>query len=297
VIEKKTMVMTVPPQSNEIHLYYVFEGISVLDGRGSTLRVAQSYLDDLKEDDFSFFVGGSLKESPLLRHCRFEKLRFFVEPGRKRPLCADRRMTILNRGEFGKILNKSISEGFSEDCRRLDEKEIQREIREGGDLLKEESTRGAANDFGMGPLLKAEEGFVKIAEDFDLPSIKRLKAAVEDGFRWLRFEPDTVRLVLPATPECARRIAAGPKAKDWIKEMRTFVEPIDLQTCDEGLAIVLGKKGQVIRFTYADPRPYRPSEERALARYAGSPKAIILDDGKAANADRLIEQFIKAPRQ
>src|SRR5262249_41638274 len=98
----------------------------------------------------------------------------------------------------------------------------------------------------------------------------------------------TVQLVLPATPECARRLAADPRSKDWLKEMSTFVEPIDLQTCDDGLAIVLGKKGQVIRFTYADKRPHRPSDEPALAQYARSPKAIFVND-KPANADRLIE--------
>ncbi len=58
------------------------------------------------------------------------------------------------------------------------------------------------------------------------------------------------------------------------------------------MAIVLGKKGQAIRLTNVNTRPHGACYEQALARCAGSPRAIILDDGKTANADRLIEQFV-----
>jgi len=291
VIEKKTKVMIVPAESNEIHVYYLFEGISVLEHRQSTLRSAQGDLDRLKEDDFSFFVPGTDKGSPLLQHCRFEKLRFFIDPERERSLCADRRMTILNREEFAKILNKSISEWLAREFLRQDEEEIQAAIRKECDELRKEGNRTAANDWGMGPLIKAAEGVVELADGLDLASIKQLNAAAKDGFRWVRFEPDSVRLVLPATPDCAKRIATNPKSKLLLTEMRTFVEPIDLKSGDDGLAIVLGKKGQAIRLTYTDSRPHRPSDEMALAKYAGSPKAIMLN-GKAASANRLIERFI-----
>jgi hypothetical protein len=137
VIEQKTMVMIVPPESNEIQMCYVFEGMSVEEDSNSTQ--AQLHLKSLKNDDFSFFVEGTGKDSPLLQHCRFEKLRFFVDPERKRSLCADRRMTILNRTEFAKLLNKSISESLSTKDLPLflgdnplllrDEKAIQEEIK------------------------------------------------------------------------------------------------------------------------------------------------------------------------
>lgn len=291
VIEKKTMVMVVPPKSNEIHLYYVFEGISVLEHNSSTLARAKNDLDALKEDDFSFFVPGTGKNSPLLEQCRFEKLRFFDDAKRKRPLCADRRLTIRNRDEFAKILNKSISESLMESFLGRDEKEIKGEITKARGELKKEDTRTSANELGMGPLIRTAEGLVELADGFDLASIKQLKAAAQDGFRWVRFEPDAVRLVLPATADCAKRIAADPKATAWLKDMRSFVEPIDLETCPGGLAIVLGKKGQAIRLTYIDTRPHRRSDEAALVEYAGSPKAIMLN-AKAASADMLIEQFI-----
>jgi hypothetical protein len=291
VIEKKTLVMIIPPESNEIHLCYVFEGISVDGGRGS-LAQAKSDLDNLKKNDFSFFMSGTAKDNPVLQHCRFEKLRFFVDPERKRPLCADRRMTIVNREEFEKILNKSISESLAEAFRQLDEKEIQAEIKKANDELRRESTRRSANVFGMGPLIKTWEGLVEIGDGFDLASIKQVKAAAMGGFRWMRFEADTVHLVLPATAECAKRIAKNPVSKDWLKEMRRFVAPIDLEPRADGLAIVLGKKGQVIRLTYADTRPHSAFYEQALAKYAGSPESIILDDGNTANADRLIQRFL-----
>jgi hypothetical protein len=290
VIEKKTMVMILPRESNEVQVYYVFEGIS----SHGALESAQRQLDELKKDDFSFFffAPGTDKENPLLQHCRFEKLRFFVDAKRERSLCADRRMTILDRKEFAKALNKSIARDL------LWVSVTQDEIKKAHEEVKKESSRKMSNDLGVGPFHKTAEGLVQILDSFDAASNKLLQAAVggeirtEEGFRWLRFEPEAVRLVLPATLECAKRVVADPKSKNWLKEMRTFVQPIDLQTCDEGLAIVLGTTGKVIRFSYTDTRGHTPVLEADLAKYAGSPKAIILDDGKAANAGRLVERFV-----
>ena len=291
VIEKKTLVLVVPPDSNDVHLCYVFEGISVLDHKESTLPRARTDLDDLKKDDFGFFVaGGTGPDNPLLRHCRFEPVRFFTDPGRQRPLGAVRRMTIRDRDEFAKDLNRSLSEVLAASF-RPDAREVLAEIKRVSEDLKAEKTRKEVDGLGLGPLLKSAEGVLDVAADFDLESIGRLKAATTDGFRWVRFEPDAIRFVIPATVEHAKKTVASPKAKNWLKEMRTFVEPIDLEAGDDGVAIVLGKKGQAIRLTYADPRPHRPADEAALAKHAGSPEAIRID-GKPATADRLIEQFV-----
>jgi hypothetical protein len=73
--------------------------------------------------------------------------------------------------------------------------------------------------------------------------------------------------------------------------MQTLIEPLELEAGDDGLAVVLGKKGQAIRLTFSDTRHHVPAAEPSLARYAGSPRALMLGD-KPANADRLIEQFI-----
>ena len=123
-------------------------------------------------------------------------------------------MTIINRAEFAKCLNKSISESFSEDFLKRDEKAIQEEIKNTSKSLKEESSRKDANDFGVGALHKTAEGLLEIAEELDLASIKRLKAAATNGFHWVRFEPESVRVIFPTTPECAKRIVANPRSKD-----------------------------------------------------------------------------------
>jgi hypothetical protein len=60
---------------------------------------------------------------------------------------------------------------------------------------------------------------------------------------------------------------------------------------DEGPVIVVGRKGEPIRLTYADARNYRPANEKDMIREAGSPKAVLID-GKPATAEKLMEQFV-----
>jgi hypothetical protein len=300
LIEKKTLVIIVPPESNEIHFYCMFEGISMWeDGRAaelsngnrSQLSQAKADLNGLKKDGANFFMTGVYTKDPP-EHCRVEKLRFFLNPERERRLCADRRITLFDRAEFIKNLNEGMPESFETVFAGLDAQEIQEKIKKWSDELKKESSRKDADESGPRPLLLLALGLMEIVENFDLASIKRLQAAAKDDFRWIRIDSETIRLVLPATPECAKRIVTHPKAKDRLKELRKLVEPIDLEICDEGLAIVLGKKGQAIRLTYVDTRSHRVSAEAALACHAGSPTAIKLDDGKPANPAGLIEQFI-----
>ena len=301
VIEKRTAVMIIPPESDEIHLYFVFEGISMWeDGRAaelgsfgrSQLSQAKADLNGLKKDGFSFLMPGSYSVEPL-QHCRVDKLHFFLDPKRERRLCADRRITIVNRADFAKRLNESCDEFFNLAFLNRDDKEIQEEIKKLNDefklALEQPDTVG---DNGMASLFKCAAGLMDIGEKLDRASIKRLKAAAKGGFRWVRFEPDTVRLVLPATPEFAKQIVANPKTPNRLKQLRAFITPIDLQTCHDGLAIVIGKKGEAIRMTLVDTRPHRACEEQALASYVGSPTAIMLNDGRPANADTLIQQFI-----
>src|ERR1700677_2181575 len=64
------------------------------------------------------------------RHCRFEKIRFFVDPKRARALCADRRMTIPKRDEFAKALNEAIAEIFPNDFVLRDPQKNLQEVKE-----------------------------------------------------------------------------------------------------------------------------------------------------------------------
>ena len=133
---------------------------------------------------------------------------------------------------------------------------------------------------GVGPMLKALAALLDLADDVDLASVQKIKAAAKDGFRWVRVDAGQIQIVSPTTPEYARRVVMSPKAKDWLKDMRSFVAPIDLALDKDGLAIVIGKQGQPIRFTHEDLRPARVADDNALAAHAGAAAAVVID-GKA----------------
>jgi hypothetical protein len=293
VIEKKTLVLIVPPDSKEVRMYYAFEGLSVLDHKDSKLESAKDHLDELSKDKLHFFImglGDSSADNPLLKHVRFERLRFYTDPDRKRSLCADRKVTIVDRDQFASVLNSGISESLNGSD--LTPGKLQDEIKKTRKELKTQDTRDTANALGSGALLKVAQGLVEIAIDLDKDSIAQIQAAAKKGdFAWLKFEPETIRLDLPITSDCAKKIAGDAKTAKWLKEMRTFVEPLDLVASDKGLSIILGEKGKAIRFTYADSRDFRPRHEADLMAYVGKPKPVLIDD-KPANADKLIEQFI-----
>src|SRR5262249_29453111 len=155
------------------------EGISEAhypDGERPTLRQLQLDINDLKKENLSFFLPNRPEESGpvrgrLLKNFRSEDLRFFIDPQQKRPLCADVKKTILNRGEFANILNECVSEVFREGFLRLDEKEIHKSIKETSDQLKQilgdERTRQEKDELGVGPFLKSAAGLLEIAENLD----------------------------------------------------------------------------------------------------------------------------------
>jgi hypothetical protein len=289
VIEKKTLVLVIPPDSKEVRMYYVFEGLSVLDGNSSNLQQAKAELDNLKQPGFGFFVTGAAdSKNPLLEDFRFDDLRFFVDSSRERRLCADRRVLLLKRDKFARLLNGSIQEGLKEKLSRSVE-EVQEDIRQLNKEVSKPETADTANGMGMGALLKVIRGLGQIALKFDAPSIRRLRAATNEDFQWVRFEKDTVRLVLPITQECAQKILADRDIVAWVKEMQTLVEPLSVASRPEGLALVLGKSP--IRLTYTDPRKHNDNHERDLFEHVGSPDPVFLR-GKKASAETLIKEFI-----
>jgi len=291
VIEKKSLVLVLAPDSKEVRMYYVFEGLSVLEHNQSTLEKATGDLAALKTPDFSFFTQGVGGNSPLLEHFRFEKLRFFLDPMRKRQLCADRRVRITDREAFARALNEDITKVLRREW--VSEPEaIQAKLKQADEELAKEEALKQANEFGVGPLIRTAGGLARIATGFDEPSVIRVKAAARKGFDWVRFGPETIRLLFPTTPACARRIVRDSNTAKWIKEMKSFVNPIDVEAGEEGLAIVIGRKGEPIRLTYMDSRPYRARDEKNIIEAAGAPKGAFVD-GRAANAERLIERFVK----
>lgn len=295
-IEKKSLVMVVPPASKEVHLYYVFEGISVLDDKATKLERAKQDLARLKKPNFAFFSPATTADDSLLRHFRFEDARFFTNPERKRPLCMDRRVTITDRDALAKDLNRAISQQLWHSFKETDAKTLLAEIAKANDPAEVEKARRSFNDVGMGPLVKVLLALVMLAKDYDLDSVEEFrKLAANEETPWISFHANAIHVRFPATEKCARRIAQGPAARAWVKEMNSFVEPIDLNADAKGLLIVLGSKDRPVRFQHVDGRPYRPADEQALFEHAGSPRDLKID-GKAATADLLIERFLKEKR-
>lgn len=297
VIEKKTLVMVVPPDSREVRMYYVFEGLSCLNGDNATLDRARRGLDALKKDDLSFFIFSESatepQENPLLKQMRFEPLRFYTDPARQRTLCADRKVTIVDRKAFAQILNDAISDAVRTSMPESPEEALAN-IKE---LNKQaEQNRKSADEWGMGPLVKAVLGLALMAEHFDKPSLKRIKESVaRESFPWIEFEPEALRLTVPVTGGCARRIAEDPLVgQAALKELRTLVEPIDLDVNFKvgRLSLVLGAKGKPIRLTYPDGRANQPDHEADMLRHVDHPRPLKIG-GKPARAEQLIEQFVR----
>jgi hypothetical protein len=292
VIEKKTLLLVLSAKSREVPMYYVFEGISVLEGQGSTLEKARKDLMAYQQPELSFFVAPAGTGNELLQKSfRFEKLRFFLDPSRPRRLCADRRVTLTDREAFAKELNTETTVTLRHQL-QFSTAELEKNIRELNKDMEDRNALDNANQLGMGPLMKAAAGLGRVLAAFDRPSLERLKAAATaDGYRWFRFEGATLCLTVPATHACARRIVADAKTQTWVQDMKEFVTPLRLKAEEDGLVLVLGGKGQPIRLTYRDSRPHRLEAEEALINDFG-PSFPVLVNGKSANAERLIGAFL-----
>ena len=170
---------------------------------------------------------------------------------------------------------------------------LRAEIADTRKLAKRPEAQELFRGMGIVPLANTLVGVLEIIDQFDAGSLVLLReAAKKKDYQWLRFEPGRARIVLPATPERAKKISSDPKTRAWLKEMKSFVSPIDVEADKEGLSIVVGKKGEVIRFTHADDRKFSSDYDDKLAKYAGSPMPILID-GKPAKATSVIDQFIK----
>ena len=282
VIEKKKLLVSVLPDSNEVNLYYVYEGISLRDKN----KWSVSDISALRRSDFSFLPSGS---RTALELCKFERLRFFVDPDRKRQLCADRRMTIRDRSKFAEVANRACNEAIIKATMDLDESAIKNLLKENRD--KWVKNRPAFEAFFPTPSLQYITGLLEISEQYDVDSIKQIVDAAHADFRWFRFESYSFRIVLPATAECARRIATAPSSIEWLKSMRSDVSPIALIESDEGLVIVLGSKDKVICLNYTDNGRYDPAGETRILQLAQNPGPIIFN-GKAESTDSLADKFV-----
>jgi hypothetical protein len=295
VIEKKTLVLMIPEKSEEIYLYYTFEGLGVLDHQDSTLRKAIDDLRDLEGDQLSFFVLRSGQDSPLLQYVRFKDLNYYLDPNRERKLCAERQLTIANRTKFVKELNQIISG----DLRR------QAEIRLPVDsfrlwiqktLKENEQNRESSDELGLGVLAQTYGKMLLLLNEMDQESLKMFLLLARRANDWIHVENGTIQIHLPTTQECAQKICSGEFAKKWPKELESFVSLVELKPSEEGIAIVIGKKGQPIQLQFSDTRKHRKDLDADLISEIG-PVVPIQIDGKPANGKQLIERFVEKTKK
>jgi hypothetical protein len=293
VIEKKTLVMVVPPDSRKVYMFYVYEGLSCLDHGNSNVNTAVQSMQNLMKDDLSFFVFNDgpppPPDDPFLKHLRFEPLHFYVDPSRKRSLCAYRRVTVMDRDAFADAINEAVSRGVREQFTQTPEEALAR-IKEANQ--NRENTIKQGDELGMGALVKAVLTLSQIAEKFDKRSFEAVKTAVaRETYPWIMFDKETLRLNVPITRGGAQRILDDPAVPDWTKELRTLVEPVELEPGHRGLALVLGARGKAVKLVYTDPRSHRPGNEADMIRGANFPGPVMVK-GKKADAKMLIERFL-----
>ncbi len=298
VIEKKSLVLVVPPDSKKMHLFYVYEGLSCLARPDGSLDRAVRGLDSLKKNDLSFFIltdnGPPAADDPFLKHFRFQPLHFYKDPTRKRSLCAYRQVTVTDRDAFAKVVNEAISKAVREQFTQTPEQALEnvKQLNKERDKNQEQ-----ADNLGMGALYKAATTLAQIAEKFDKRSFEAIKTAVaKDTYPWLMFDKETLRLNVPITRGGAQRILDDSSVPDWMKELRALVEPVDLEPGVRGLALVLGARDKAIKLVYSDHRPVVAEHEDAMLRAAGNPGPLMIK-GKAAGAAQLIERFLEDIRK
>jgi hypothetical protein len=294
VIEKKTLVLMIPEKSEEVHLYYLFEGLSVLQHSDATVEKAVQDLRSLEANRLNFFVLGVDHQSPLLEYIRFKDLNSYLDPNRERKLCAQRQVTITDRTKFIKELNQLISDCLkaeTESSFRVDPSRPS--LRTSLKVLEQEKE---SDTLGMGALAKTCYQMILLVNELDDESLDKFIPAARKATDWLRLENGTIQILLPATPECAQKICSGEFAKKWTKEMESFVSPLELKPTKEGIDIIVGKKGQPIQLTFSDTRYYQKELEGQLIDAIG-PVVPIEIDGKPANGKKLIERFVEKTKK
>ena len=286
LIEKKTLVISVPEDSKEIRLLCVFEGIPDKFGWNEVAF--------LMEAKGSIFYGLDARKFRSLGHFHLDGVRFYRDFTRyERRFCAYRTVSIADREEFAKQLNEDINQQLKFIGTYLRDStldHIRQRINSGQKYLA--IFTEWADKCGTRALLKTGQALLQLLAEFDEESFRKFGRAVEaQNFRWIRFEPDTMSVCFPITPECAKRIM-DPKKNAALEEMRSLVKPLQVKAADDGLTLILGEKGKAIRFESTDPRPEPGGFEgqRMKLELADNPAPLSIN-GKRVGTEKLIETF------
>lgn len=315
VTETRTIVIAVPKATTSVEVYAVFEGISVRAGDEvqratdrEALATAKTYLgqfarehplflfgDTLPPEVFTHELKGDWAGKDALGPTRYGPLRYYRDGARARPLCADRRMTFRDRAVVEKKLNPLLSELMADFTRTPDT--LRDHLRSLEDVLGDRERRRLVDVLGLGPFVEPLRALLKVAAQFDDAAVKAIHAAATrggDAFRWLRFEPDGIRVVLPASPVLARTIAEADDTRRAVTELRGFVSPAAVAPVADGLAVVFGTATTPMTLRYTTPLGHRPQLENAILGAAGDPGPRLLD-GRAATAAELVRRFVADP--
>ena len=312
IAERKTLVLVIPEKSKKVEMFYVFEGISASEkttgpfsnGTDVTLMNAQTSLNDLKKDPLGFFAQPGL--SALIfgwnyqRNCFKSDLVFYLNPTRERRLCAYREVTILDRNKWideasDSPIIKQFGDNFSNQAKTRTAETLRESLADISERLQEKESKDLVEKnlsaFGVVAFTPAILGLARLAAGLDVASVELVREAAQKNFPWIRIEDARIEIRIPATKECAKKIVADPKSAKLVDELKSFVTPLSFEAVEEGLCLVIGKKGHAIRLSYADSRPYQKKLEADLIWHAGSPEPLSIN-GMQANADRLVERFL-----
>lgn len=315
VTETRTIVVAVPKATKTIEVYAVFEGVGVRaadnlysDADQLALGSAKEHVTHLAWEHPLFLFGdlfppratlasivGDWSAKDAVGPTKYGKLRYYLDPARERPLCADRRMTFTDRAATEAKLNAALSDGLAALTR--DPARLRADLNDFERILGDPAQKKQLDALGWGPFLEPLGGLIRIAGQFDDDGVKQIHAAASrkgEPFRWLRFEPDGIRFVLPVPADAARRIAATDDTRRTLVELRRFLHPVAVEATGDGLALTLGTKDEPVRFAYTNPTPTRPRMDKELIAAVGNPTPRLVE-GRPSTAADLVRRFIADP--
>jgi hypothetical protein len=273
VFDHQTTVIAFPPDSREVRVLTICEGLHVQGDKDTDLTKAKEQLTSWATSGQEFYLGPSwimhvsLKpdggESPdaqaqkatLRKHLLIEKPTFFLNAAGK--LCLYQAVTISDRDKFAAAMN---------------------------DLIGCEVAREAA---------AALADPARRSEWIDEETLKLMEKAAGGPFAWFDLEPGRISLSMPISPAAAIRLK-GLFPKEIPPKF-----PIDLPWSFDHrrnrITVSLGYgDGEPIRYDLDSEDQTTPQFEKELIDHARTVKAPFQ---KGVTREGLVEEFLKAQRK
>lgn len=273
VFDHQTTVIAFPPDSRQVRILTICEGLHVQGDRDTDLAKAKEQLTSWAEAGQEFYLGPSwimhvtLKpdggESPetqaqkasLRKHFLIEKPTFFLNASGK--LCLYQTVTIHDRDKFAAAMN---------------------------DLIGSEVAREAA---------AALADPNRRSEWMDEDTLRLMDRAARGPFPWFDLEPGRISMSMPIGP------AAAVRLKHLLPSEIPPKFPIDLPwSLDhrrDRITVSLGYgDGEPIRYDLDSDDPAPPHYEKELIDHARTVKVPFKGD---VTREGLVEKFLEAQRK